>query len=261
MSFAREEWQEVKIGEEFINDTRLEISNFGRVRAFNKISKGKILNGSIINGYRIIKQKLFKQRSPEITEQLQKLQAEYLSHAKKIAALKKAIDKNTISMTDKRSLTQEVETETELLKKTKAVYTTFYKKDLKKRTTNYGGLIHRLVAENFIKVKNNDQTLVAHLDHDKLNNKISNLRWMTPEENMRHQQTSPHVIADKQKRKQSGFYDAGFRKLSLTKVMFLKKLLNEGVPVRNLAKQFKVTETHILKIKNRQSWASVEAAH
>ena len=131
---------------------------------------------------------------------------------------------------------------------------------MKARTINYHSLVHRLVAEYFITKPAAKQTIVAHLDHNKLNNRANNLKWMTPEENSRHQQLSPNVIENKQKRKQSGFYTAGYRKLTLTKVMYLKKLLNEGVPVRSLAKQFKVTETQIIKIKKQENWASVEAA-
>lgn len=260
MSFAREEWREVNIGDGFINETRLEISNFGRVRAYNMISKGKILKGSMTNGYRIIRQRLFKPRDQETAKQLLELQKQFLVHSKKVSLLNKALVKESVKGAERRSLAAELESETLLLKTAKSNYTLFYNKDLKKRTTYFGALVHRLVAENFIPDHTQEQTVVAHLDHDKLNNVVTNLKWMTPEENMRHQQLSPSVIADKQKKKQSGFYEAGFRKLSLTKVMYLKKLLNEGVPVRNLAKQFKVTETHIVKIKNKQSWASVEAA-
>ena len=49
-------------------------------------------------------------------------------------------------------------------------------------------------------------------------------------------------------------------KLTVTKVMFVKKLLNEGKPVKTLAKQFKVSENQILNIKNNKNWGFVEAA-
>ena len=75
------------MGEGFVNESRLEISNFGHIRAFNKITKGKILKGSMINGYRIIRQKLFKPRDITIAEELQTLQAAYLAHAKKLASI------------------------------------------------------------------------------------------------------------------------------------------------------------------------------
>jgi len=260
MSFAREEWREVNMGDEFVTDARLEISNFGRVKAHNMISKGKILKGSMTHGYRIIRQRFFKPRDQKTTEQLQQLQQLYLAHSKRISLLNKSLSKESVKGQERRLLMQELESETLLLKKTKSDYTVFYKKDLKKRILYFAVLVHRMVAENFISEHTADQTIVAHLDHDKLNNLVTNLKWMTPEENMRHQQLSPKVIADKQKRKQSGFYEAGYRKLTLTKVMYLKKLLNEGVPVKNLARQFKVTETQIVKIKNKENWASVEAA-
>ena len=248
------------MGEGFVNETRLEISSFGRLRAFNKISKGKILKGSMVNGYRIIRQKLFKPRNIQVAENLRDLQAAYLAHAKKLSSIKKTLLNESIKGTERSLLNQEFESENLLFEKAKKSYTVFYNKDLKKRTTYYASLIHRLVAENFIVRSSDDQTIVAHLDHDKLTNLISNLQWMTPEENSKHQQLSPHVIAEKQKRKQSGFDDNRYHKLSITKVMFLKKLLNEGKPIRNLAKQFKVSETLIVKIKQQQTWASVEAA-
>lgn len=260
VSFAREEWLPINLGEGFVNESRMEISSFGRLRSFNKISNGKILNGSMINGYRIIRQKFFKPRDPKITVQWLELQTQYLVHSKKVAAIKISLLSKTITPFDKKTMSGELESEELLLKKTKSIYTSFYNKDLKKRTTHHAALIHRLVAENFIKKQHEDQTVVAHLDFDKLNNQVLNLKWMTPEENSKHQQLSPKVIENKQKRKQSGFHTAGYRKLTLTKVMFLKKLLNEGVPVRNLAKQFKVTETQIIRIKKQENWASVEAA-
>ena len=42
--------------------------------------------------------------------------------------------------------------------------------------------------------------------------------------------------------------------------MYVKKLLNEGKPVKALAKQFKVSENQISNIKNNKNWGFVEAA-
>ena len=55
-----EKWKDIEFDIEFTNDFRLQVSNFGRVRSFNKISNGNILNGSLINGYRIIRLKLYR---------------------------------------------------------------------------------------------------------------------------------------------------------------------------------------------------------
>ncbi len=49
-------------------------------------------------------------------------------------------------------------------------------------------------------------------------------------------------------------------KLTVTKVMLLKKLLNQGKPMRMLVKQFKITDTQILRIKRGENWADVQAA-
>ena len=42
--------------------------------------------------------------------------------------------------------------------------------------------------------------------------------------------------------------------------MQLKKLLNQNKPVRQLAKQFKVTDTQIIRIRNGVNWSAVKAA-
>ena len=46
--------------------------------------------------------------------------------------------------------------------------------------------IHRLVAEAFIPKVSSDRHYVNHIDGDKTNNHVSNLEWVTHEENMEH---------------------------------------------------------------------------
>jgi hypothetical protein len=101
------------------------------------------------------------------------------------------------------------------------------------------------VAEYFVSQPSSQHTIVAHLDYNKLNNNKSNLKWMTPDENYLHQRFSPNVIASRAYSDGRRKEDARSTKLSVTKVMLLKKLLNQGKPMRQLVKQFKVTETQI----------------
>lgn len=43
--------------------------------------------------------------------------------------------------------------------------------------------VHRLVLENFKPCKNMDKLQVNHIDHDRTNNNLNNLEWVTPKEN------------------------------------------------------------------------------
>ena len=54
----------------------------------------------------------------------------------------------------------------------------YYCVNLRKKTNVEIKLLHRLVAENFIK-NDNKLSVVNHIDGDKLNNNIENLEWCT----------------------------------------------------------------------------------
>lgn len=41
----------------------------------------------------------------------------------------------------------------------------------------------------------------------------------------------------------------------------MKKLFNEGKPMKQLVKLFKVTDTQILRIKRGENWADIKAAN
>jgi HNH endonuclease len=247
--YPGEQWKTVKFDFEFTNVFRIEISNFGRLRTFNKISDGDIVNGSMINGYRIIRLKLFRPRDGKIQNRFDYLQQQVFKLARKLKSIKENNEsKKTINET------------AGLLASLKQNLSKKFQDDLKERTIHYHSLFHRLVADYFLKKPTAKQTIVAHLDYNKLNNRASNVKWMTPEENYEHQQNSPHVIKAKQDRRLRRKENSRATKLTVTKVMLLKKMLNQGKPMKQLVKQFKVTDTQIFRIKRGENWADIEAA-
>jgi len=244
-----EKWKVVKFDFEFINDYILEVSNYGRLRSFNKDSNGNILKGTMINGYRIVRLKFYTQRSSQVQSRLNNLQ-------KQINKLTARL-KQQISNKGSKKIINET---TELLKSFKKNIHQKFMDDVKSRTINHHALIHRLVAEYFLLKHKPAQTVVAHLDFNKLNNRVENLKWMTPEENYAHQQKSPYVIKEKKRRKESITNNTRVAKLTVTKVMLLKKLLNQNKPVKKLVKQFKVSDMQIYRIKRGENWGNVPAA-
>ncbi len=244
--FSGEKWKRLEFGAGYTNENIMEVSNYGRIRTFNKNSDGNILKGSMINGYRIIRFKLFSPRESTTAGKLAFLQKQVLSLAGKIKRMKENKEDKTLI---KESESMLIALRKNLSKK--------FADDTKKRTKHYHALVHRKVAEHFCKKPSDNHSIVAHLDHNRLNNKSSNLKWMTPEENYLHQQSSPHVIAEKNARQSDKTRTA---KLTVTKVMLLKKLLNQGKPMRTLVKQFKITDTQILRIKRGENWGEIKAA-
>jgi len=247
--YPGEQWKTVQFDFAFTNDFRIEVSNFGRLRTFNKVSDGNIINGSMINGYRIVRLKLYRPRDEKTQARLDILQQQVFKVARKL--------KSQVNNGESKQVINET---TLLLDTLKKNLSKKFQKDLKERTINYHSLIHRLVADYFLPKPTAKQTIVAHLDHDKLNNRVTNLQWMTPEENYEHQKSSPYVINDKQQRRQRQQSNPNRAKLTVTKVMLLKKLLNEGKPMKQLVKLFKVTDTQIIRIKRGENWANIPAS-
>jgi hypothetical protein len=247
-NFIGEEWKEVDLGSQYVKDYILEVSNFGRVRSITPKKGINLLNGGDVNGYKVIRLKFFKPRK----ESNQLLLDNYLTTIRGLKKQLKLAEKN-----DSVKEFNKIQTELEKVQKAKDK---FLRKDNNGRAIYYQALVHRLVAEYFIPKKSEEENIVAHLDYIKTNNKYNNLKWMTLEENMEHQQKSPYVISDYKKRKNRFFPSENNSKLTETKVMYLKKLLNEGKPMKQLVRMFKVTETQILRIKRGENWGRVEAS-
>ena len=121
--------------------------------------------------------------------------------------------------------------------------------------------IHRLVGEYHLGPKpSEDHTYILHLDYNKLNNHVSNLRWATKREMEIHQQSSPLVIAARKRRIEQ--HIQGYRKLNEAQVIRLKKKLldpNRKTRLKILAKQFGVSEMQLHRIKTGQKLGSYQS--
>ena len=137
-------------------------------------------------------------------------------------------------------------------------YKQFYKSENGTRIKNKQIFIHKLVADSFRKRENDDQQFVIHLDYNKLNNHIDNLKWTSKREMELHQQTNPNVLLAREKRKETN-PDKG-HKLNATQVKRLKKKIfdpKRKTRLKILAKQFGISEMQLYRIKSGENWAHV----
>ena len=116
-----------------------------------------------------------------------------------------------------------------------------------KSTSRY---VHKLVAEHFL--EQNEGIFVIHLDYNKKNNRVENLKWATKREKEIHQFSNPEY--KKRPRRVTN------SKLTETKVMLLKRKLNDPnrrTRLKIIAKQFGVTTMQLHRIKTGENWGSV----
>jgi hypothetical protein len=258
-NLPNEQWKEVAFDFKYVNSLKIYISNYGRVKSQSKLSSGRILKGSLQDGYPIIRLKLFAERDSATEEKLQRFRTDIAALNKKISATLKELN----SCDNERrvgQLKRVIALEEKVLTSQKKKYKKELAESERKRTKNTAFLVHRMVAAHFCQRPSQEYSVVIHQDFNKRNNRHANLKWVTAAESVIHQQKSPAVIADKAQRLGRRAESSKGYKLTVTRVMILKKRLLEGKPLRLLAKQFKVTETQIKRIQSGENWADVPAA-
>jgi hypothetical protein len=125
------------------------------------------------------------------------------------------------------------------------------------RPNNKGTLyIHREMAKLFLKKPSSSHEYVIHLNHNKLDNKIKNLKWAKLDEMIKHQQKSPAKIAYKikQANRTEGL------KLTATQVKKIKGILlskKRNITIKQLAKNYKVSEMTMYRIKSGENWGRI----
>jgi hypothetical protein len=120
--------------------------------------------------------------------------------------------------------------------------------------------IHKLVAEFFLPKKSDEHKHVLHIDHKLNNDNVSNLKWATYKEMQEHRRTNPSVIKAKKNLIEHNLKSDG-RKLTITKVIHLKKLLedpNRRTRLKMLAKQFGISEMQVSRIKSGENWSQIK---
>lgn len=121
-------------------------------------------------------------------------------------------------------------------------------------------LIYRLVAQYFLPKGNDDQTFVLHLDYDKMNDRVENLRWANQAELTAHHSVNPAVIEGKLKTIAHNIKADG-KKLTSTQVIRIKKMLqrkDNKTRLVMIAKQFNITTQQLYRIRTGENWGHIK---
>lgn len=117
--------------------------------------------------------------------------------------------------------------------------------------------VHNAMAVAFLKKHSPKCNCVIHLDYDKANNELSNLKWATKAEQVEHSKTSPYVLASVARKVYNG---ATARKLDEKKVILLKKEIwnpKRKLSFKQIAAKYGIAEMNLYRIKNGEMWFHV----
>lgn len=120
--------------------------------------------------------------------------------------------------------------------------------------------VYKLVAQYFLPPPTEDQVHLLHVDYNKGNDFVSNLKWATLAEMKDHLKKSPRVIEAKKKLVQHNINRDG-HKLTESQVIFLKRKLldpNRKTRLKIIAKQFGVSEMTLHRIRTGENWGHVK---
>lgn len=134
-----------------------------------------------------------------------------------------------------------------LIKLKKTLTTTGYLKvSLHKNNKKYYKLVHRIIAETLIPNPNN-KPQVNHINGIKNDDRILNLEWVTNSENQQHAVDAGLKISVKGE-------DHGMCKLTEKIALLIRQDKRSS---RKIAKDFGITQTTVLHIKSRRTWAHI----
>lgn len=116
---------------------------------------------------------------------------------------------------------------------------------------------HHALGHSFLKKSSPKQVSIIHLDYNKANNALANLKWVTKKEQIEHSKKSPFVLESAARKVYKG---ATARKLDEKKVIALKKELwnpKRKLSFKQIAAKYGIAEMNLYRIKNGEMWFHV----
>ncbi len=112
---------------------------------------------------------------------------------------------------------------------------------------------HKLIAEQFVKRPSDDHKFVIHRDYDKLNNHISNLKWVSKMQLDKHHKKNPNIL---NMVRPKGLIR--YSKLTENDVKRIKIMLKRNKNRKKMiAKEFGITHTQLNRIERGENWGHV----
>ena len=108
-------------------------------------------------------------------------------------------------------------------------------------------LVHRLMADYYLRKPSVQHKFVIHLNNKKTDNHFQNLKWATKDEKDRH-------MLKYRMGKEIGNYKLTAERVRLIK----KKMLNGKTRLKIIAKQFGVSDMQIHRIKTGENWGHIK---
>ncbi len=121
-------------------------------------------------------------------------------------------------------------------------------------------LLHRLVATYFLEKPSDKHLYVIHLDQNRLNNTVQNLKWVTASEQRAHAQNSEAYKAYQLQFKNRSKLTGRGAKLTEGKVRLIKKILTDSkrtTRLKMIAKQFNISSMQLRRIATGENWGWV----
>lgn len=134
-----------------------------------------------------------------------------------------------------------------------------YRYNYKLNGTSKAIFIYKAVANAFVKKPSPKYSMIIRKDHNYLNDRADNLKWVTPEEHRQHVTYSPEAITARKKRAIVVSHTA--KVFNEKKVKEVKKLIwdpKRKLTFKQIAQKFGVSEMQIYRMKSGELWFHVK---